>query len=307
MITVFGSVNLDIVMPVEDLPRPGETVLSEQYMMMPGGKGANQAYAASQAGDQVAMFGCVGQDSFADEALRLLQENEVDLTGICRGQSPTGCASIWVDSSGENEIVVASGANWDLTADQVPDDMLGPDSILLLQMEVNLEENWKLVKRAKELGSRVMLNVAPAGPVPEEVLEDLDFLIVNELEGQQVARSVYLDEAVPTKLPRLLHNKYGLTCILTLGGAGSLCFGPEGGWSVPSLPVNPVDSTGAGDAFVGTFAACLDGNMPMEDALRQGTVAAGLCCTEKGSQETIPTAEEVQARLADLTPSRKLV
>lgn len=306
MITVFGSINLDIVMPVDTLPRPGETVLGDRYMMMPGGKGANQACAVARAGSPVAMFGQVGRDSFADEALRLMQEKGVDLTGVGRGQTPTGCATIWVDGSGENAIVVASGANMDLKADQVPDEALSPDHILLLQMEVNPLENWKLVERAKKNGCRVMLNVAPAGHVPEEVLANLDFLLVNEVEGQQIARSVDLEEAVPTKLPRLLHSRYGMTCILTLGGAGSLCFGPEGGWSVPSLPINPVDSTGAGDAFAGTLAANMEQGTDIEEALRRATVAAGICCTSKGSQNTIPSATKVDEQLGDLPAVRKL-
>lgn len=306
MITVFGSINLDIVIPVESLPRAGETVLGKNYLMIPGGKGANQACAAARTGAQTAIYGNVGDDGFAQEALKILEESGVDLSGVRTVESPTGCATIWVDEGGENSIVVAPGANMKAIESQVDDAALSSDHLLVLQMELPHRENWKLIERAKKNGARVLLNVAPAGLVPEEILEKIDFLLVNELEGHRVAHNVGLDEPVPSRLPRALAKRYGLTCILTLGGAGSLCFGPQGGWSVPALPITPTDSTAAGDAFIGTFAAQIDQGEAMDLALRRAAVAGGLSCTYQGSQNTMPTAAEIDAELDRLPPIRKL-
>lgn len=306
MITVFGSINLDMVMPVDNLPQPGETVLGENYLMIPGGKGANQACAAALAGSQVAIYGQVGEDSFATEALRLLDENGVDLSGVIHGDRPTGCATIWVDASGENAIVVASGANMNVSAKDVPDSALTKDHYLLLQMEIDPKQNWALIDRAHAKGAKTMLSVAPAGIVPGHILEKVDILLFNELEGQAVAQSIGMDETTPTRLPRAMSERYGLTCILTLGGAGSLCFSPEGGWMVPALPISPVDSTGAGDAFAGTLAASLDQGLAIDEALKWAAVTSGITCMSKGSQNTIPARDVVESEMDRLPPIKKL-
>lgn len=306
MLVVFGSINIDIEMRVERLPRPGETLLSRDYMLSPGGKGANQALAAKRAGADVRFYGMVGNDYFAPVALQLLEEAGIDVEGIGTADAHTGCATILVDSGGENCITVGAGANLESKADQVPDSVLGPDTILALQMEVSEAQNWKLIERAAKRGAKILLNVAPAGMVPESILKAVDILVVNETEGRHVAAEVGLDVNQPTRLPRALANRYGLTCIMTLGGAGLLSFGPDGGWSVPGLPVSPVDTTAAGDAFVGNLAAALDVGMSMPEALRHATVGAGLSCTVEGAQAALPDAETVADRLKDLPESRRL-
>lgn len=306
MIVVFGSTNIDMVIQVEGLPRPGETVLSESYALHPGGKGANTAVAAARAGARTMLFGSVGDDAFAEPALAALRDSGVDLDGVQASARPTGCATIWVDGAGENSIVVASGANLDSRADQVPDRALGPDTIVALQMEVPLAENWSLVERAKRAGARILLNVAPAGTVPEAVLKSIDILVVNEFEASAVAAAVGLDAGQPTRLPRLLADRYALTCIATLGGAGALCFGPDGGFSVPALPVAPVDTTAAGDAFCGGLIAALDAGRDMTEALRYATVGAGLACTVEGAQSSLPDRAAIEAQLIKLPEARKL-
>ena len=307
MIVVFGSVNIDIEMRVGRLPRPGETLLSGDYLMTPGGKGANQALAAARAGDQVRLIGMVGNDNFGTFALDLLNEQGVDVSGVGEAEDEhTGCATIWVDDSGENSIVVGAGANLRARADQVPDALLTDKTLLMMQMEVTPAENWTLVKRAKARGARIILNVAPAGMVPDEVLRSVDFLVVNELEGQTVAAEVGLDVEQATRVPRALASRNGLTCILTLGGAGLLCFGPEGGWSVPGLPISPVDTTAAGDAFVGNLAVALDNGVAIDEALRWASVGAGLSCTREGAQSAMPHGDEIRAQLDKLPASRKL-
>ena len=302
MIVVFGSINIDMVMRVDALPRPGQTVLCDGYLMTPGGKSANAALAAARAGADVAMFGRVGDDNFAEAALALLRDAGVDVEGVGRSARPTACAAIWVDARGENAIVVASGANLDATADQVPDKALGPDTVVVLQLEVPARENWALVRRARANGARILLNAAPAGEAPGDVLDAIDFLVVNEIEAAAVAGNVGADPDQPAALARRLAEAHDLTCVVTLGGAGAVAVGPEGGFSVPVLDVEPVDTTAAGDSFCGALAAALDGGRDLESALRFASVGAGLACTKAGTQVSLPDRASIEARIADLPP-----
>lgn len=306
MIVVFGSINIDMVMQVPALPRPGETVLSGAYTLFPGGKGGNTALAAARAGACTQLFGRTGEDGFAEDALVMLRGGGVGLAGVLRSARPTGCATIWVDGAGENAIVVASGANLDSRADQVPEELLSPQTIVTLQMEVPSTENWRLVERAKNAGARVLLNLAPAGMVPESVLRLIDIIVVNELEAVALAADVGLGADVPSRVPRLLADRYSLTCIVTLGGAGALSFGPDGGFAVPALPIAPVDTTAAGDAFCGGLAAALDRGLALETALRYASVGAGIACMVAGAQSSLPDADAIAARLGDLPETRKL-
>jgi len=306
VIVIFGSINIDVVIQVDSLPRPGQTVLSDVYNLYPGGKGANTAVAAARAGASTYFFGQVGPDSFADRALTLLREAGVELEGVAISKRPTGAATIWVDAGGENSIVVASGANLDARADQVPDAALGPDTLVSLQMEVPVAENWAIIERAKAAGARVLLNLAPAGMVPETVLRSIDYLVTNEIEAAMLAGELGLDSDQPTRVPRLLAQRYGLNCIVTLGGAGALAFGPDGGYSIPALPIAPVDTTAAGDAFCGVLAAALDKGSGLYDALRRASVGAGLACRIKGSQSSLPGNEAIEESLADLPEGRRL-
>jgi ribokinase len=320
MIVVFGSFNIDFVMRLERLPEPGETILEGDYILVPGGKGANQACAAARAsrvsgaaegdGTRVAMVGKVGTDDWGRFATVKLEEAGADVSAVQRIETATGCAAIFVDKAGENTIVVASGANMKAEAAQVPDDLLGPDSWLVLQMEVPPEENWALIGRAKRRGARVMLNVAPAAPVPAAVLDDVDILVVNEIESRMVADSVGIASEDPLEIARRLSASHDLICLTTLGPAGAVAIGPEGGsegsWQVDPLEVTPVDTTGAGDSFIGTLAAALDGGTDLPQALHRASVAAGLCCTRWGTQSSFAWAEEIEARLADLAPARPI-
>ena len=190
MIVVFGGLNMDLVFPVQHLPRPGETVLGTRYQTVAGGKGANQAVAACRAGAATAMAGCVGQDAFGDLVVEELRAAGVNGSAIGRVDEPTGCAAIGVDSAAENQIMVASGANLRARADQVPDSFLTPETTVLLQLEVTIEENWRLLARAKSAGARTVLNAAPAHPIPGHVLADLDALIMNEHETETIALSL---------------------------------------------------------------------------------------------------------------------
>src|SRR5277367_1536419 len=183
MIVVFGSINVDVLVPVPRLPGPGETVLGGDYVVAPGGKGANQALAAARAGAAVTMIGAVGQDPFAETALSLLRRNGVYLTLVANVAQPTGCAIITIDPSGENQIAVASCANLSTSSTQVPDRLLDLKTVLLLQREVPAEQNAALIGRALQRGGRIVLSLAPAGPIAPARFEDIDFLIANEAEA----------------------------------------------------------------------------------------------------------------------------
>ena len=305
MITVFGSINVDVLMKVARLPRPGETVLCPDYTIAPGGKGANHACAASRAGGRVAMIGCVGNDSWTATAGRELTAAGVDVSAIHRTSLPTGCASVWIDQAGENSIVAAVGANADLRAAQVPDDDLGRDALVLLQMEAPAEENWALVERARGTGARIILNAAPAGPVPRLVLDRLHLLVMNATEASMVAHEAGIDAGLdPLTLARQLSQRHSLTCIVTLGRYGAVASSRDGDWAVKALPVTPVDTTG--DGFVGVLAAALDAGGALPQALRRASVGAALACLTVGCQSAYADAATIDAHLADLPPAHRI-
>ncbi len=317
MIVVFGSINADLVMAVETLPRAGETVLCPSYQVAPGGKGANQAAAAARAGAEVAMFGQVGADGFGDLAVQALADAGVDTGGVLRARAPTACAAIGVDKDGENQIIVASGANLQARADQVPDALLGPETTLVLQLEVPIEEIAALTARARRAGARIILNAAPAGPAPDAVLRSVDVLVVNGIEAEALCQEIGgqgiggqgiggQGTAGPEAAAMSLAETFGVICAVTLGGEGARAFGPEGAWSVDALRVTPVDTTGAGDAFVGVLAASLDSGCRFEQALHRASVGAGLACLAEGAQAALADGATIEARLSDLAPARPL-
>ena len=297
MITVFGSLNADLVCPVPQLPVPGETVTGPGYSVVPGGKGANQALAAARAGAPVRMVGSVGRDAFASVALQSLRADAVDLDSVAERDAPTACAFIAVDPAGGNLIVVASGANLETHAGQLEGVGFAEDGLLLLQMEVAHAENWKAVALAKAAGARVVLNLAPAGPVPAETLRQIDFLIVNETEAAQLGAQLGLAETAPEQIAARLAEDFVAHCVVTLGAEGVAAFGAAGRHRLPALPVEVVDTTAAGDAFVGGFAAALQAGLSMEPALAQGIVCGGLACRTLGAQPSLPAGAEIVAAL----------
>lgn len=283
MILVFGSINVDVVVPVAALPRHGETVLGGDCRLLPGGKGANQAMAARLVGAEVAMAGAVGADSFASVALEPLRRAGVD-TGLVRvANRPTGVAAIMVSETGENMIAVASGANLSARAADLPDAVFGPATLLVVQMEVPPEENAVAITRARIRGARVLLNLAPARPFDPALLPQIDLLVANAGEAAALAGEP------ATLAPRL---RQGL--VVTLGAEGAVAWFPDGGrFRVPALPIEPVDTTGAGDTFVGVLAAALDHDLPLAVALRRAAAAAGLACLGRGAQATMPDAAAI--------------
>lgn len=305
MITVFGSINIDLIVAVAALPHPGETVLGPGYRLAPGGKGANQALAAARAGGTVRMVGAVGSDDFAARALAELAAAGVDLSRVARVAEPTGAAMICVDARGENMIVVASGANRRVAADQLDAALLAEPGLLLLQMEIAPEANWTVVERARARGWRILLNAAPAGPIPAAALSRLDWLVVNGGEAMAVAASAGLAAGDPIAAARAIAAAAGPACIVTLGADGAAAAAEGALWRVGALPITPVDTVGAGDAFVGAFAATIDAGGTLPAALHRAAVAGGLACLTPGAQPSLPGAAAIAARMADLAgPSR---
>jgi ribokinase len=295
MIVVFGSLNVDLVTPVERLPGAGETVLGPGYALHPGGKGANQALAARRAGAEVTMVGAVGRDGFARIALELLAEDGVDLSHVARVEAPTGAAFIAVDAAGSNQIVVAAGANALATADAVEALKPGEGDLLLLQREVPESECLRAAQAMRAGGGRVILNLAPAGEPDPDLLALTDILIVNEHEALILAGSLGWTETQPDAIARRIDAERGIACIVTLGAAGAV--GWHGGVRrrLEAPAVEAVDTVAAGDSFVGAFAAALQAGFGFSGALQRGLAAGSLACTVAGAQPSVPRREAIEA------------
>lgn len=297
MLTILGSVNADLLFKVDRLPRPGETVLCPIYEMAPGGKGANQAAAAAKAGAETRFVGHVGADGYGPFVRQILLDASIECAGLAVSDKPTAIAVIGVDAAGENSIIVASGANLDTHQGQIADEDLAPGVTLLCQNEIRPEETAGILIRAKAKGARTMLNLAPAGPVAEATLDALDVLIVNELEARMVAG----DEQAPLlEIARTLASRHELTCVVTLGADGALAVDAGGSWRMGAMRIEPVDTTGAGDAFVGVLAAALDQGLSLPTAMHRAGVAAALACGSMGAQSGQPPRSVIDARLGDL-------
>lgn len=297
MVVVFGSINLDLVAQVARMPHPGETLRGRAFATVPGGKGANQALAAARAGADVKMFGAVGRDAFGAAALANLEASGVDLTGVIAVDAATGVAMIHVDAQAENAITVIAGANDETHAGQVPDEALRPDAVLVMQLEVPLAEVMALAGRAR--GTRIVLNAAPALALPEELLRMIDTLVVNESEAAFAAAQLGLPDA-PEEFAMEASAHYGCTVVVSLGSRGALA-AREGELILLAAPAtDAVDTTGAGDALVGAFAAALDRGASLRQALAEGVAAGSLACTQHGAQAALPVRAEIAALAATL-------
>lgn len=277
-ITVVGSINLDLVATAPSLPAAGETVTGATLARHPGGKGANQALAAEKLGAEVDLIGRVGDDAMADEALALMEEFGVDLSKVeVDVAAPTGVALIAVDPSGENQIVVAAGANHLVTPEQLPARIECP---LIVQLELPLETVEAAVGRAVGF---VCANLAPAQPVSEAMLRRCDLIIVNEIEAE------FYGDAL---------HRGGGRVVVTQGARGAEMYhrGVKTAWATPPEVV-AIDATGAGDAFVGAIVVAMLDGMEPKAALEFACAAGALAATRAGAQPSLPTRDEVEALL----------
>ncbi len=295
---VVGSINQDFVLKVERRPEPGETVTNAELSTHNGGKGANQAAAASLLGASVALLGRVGDDEFGEPLVRALEEKGIDTALVRRLQGEsTGAAFITVTPDGENAITVAPGANRALTRQDVDDasSSIREAKVLVAQMEVSPEIVGKAVEVSSSEGTRALVNLAPPFEVPKALLEKLDPLVVNEHEAAfLLGERVEGVDAALSAAPKLL-TLGPRAVVVTLGASGAVFAYEESAGHVPAPPAEVVDTTGAGDAFVGALAVKLARNASLEAATTYAARAGAAAVTREGAQGSLPTPEVVEA------------
>ncbi len=295
-IAVVGSLNMDLVVRTEQMPRPGETVHGRGFTTIPGGKGANQAAAAARLGAEVEMIGRVGEDDFGASILDNMRAQGVGTAQIVRDtKTPSGIAMIIVDRAGENSIVVAPGANGQITMQDVraAQRILAQMSYVIMQFEIPLPVVRETIALASGFGSRVILNPAPAYPVSSDFFEGLYCLVVNETEAETFTGLSVDNLDAAQEAGRALREKGIPVVVITLGAKGALLLTDECTVHVPAHQVDVVDTTAAGDAFVGGLAVGLLGGLEVVEAVRYATCAGTLATTVLGAQTSLPSAEQV--------------
>ena len=302
MILVFGSINADFFLSVKSLPRPGETVLCPSYTFYPGGKGANQAVAAARLGAEVMFAGSVGKDPFGVQVLKSLRDVGINLNRVNSKGTSTGTAFVVVEEDGENQIVVASGANLETCSNQIKDSDLSLCTHIVLQLEVPIKEIEDIIFRAKAAGCKIILNYAPANVIQPTAIECCDYLIMNEIE----ANSLFGQKKEVEEYAIKFSKRFDAECIITLGPKGSLLATREGLYKIDALEVEAIDTVGAGDMFVGAFSAGLFKGECTTSSLQKATVASGLACKFKGAQPSLVTPHLVESELHRLPLPRKI-
>ncbi|MDN7935125.1 ribokinase [Burkholderia metallica] len=295
-IAVVGSVNIDLVTRAPRLPVPGETLLGTDFQTVHGGKGANQAVAAARLGASVAMIGCVGDDAFGARLHDALAAEGIDLTHLDRiGGAATGVATITVDEGGANSIVVVPGANARLDADRIDAarEAIAGAAMLVCQLEVPVTTIARAIACASAHHTPVLLNPAPAQPLFDALLARVDYLVVNETEAESLTGIAVGDDASAVRAAEALRAKGVGNVLVTLGARGVCWRGGAGNGRLRATPVVAVDTTAAGDTFVGGFAAARAGGASMNDAIDFGQRAAAISVTRYGAQTSIPTRDEV--------------
>ncbi|MER8496430.1 ribokinase [Mesorhizobium sp. M1312] len=297
MIIVIGSINLDLIANVDRLPAPGETVRGSGFTTAPGGKGANQALAAARAGAKVHMVGAVGKDNFATEALALLRDGKIDLSGVGETFASTGTALIMVADDGENVIAVVPGANDSVVTGDLSKAFMKKGDVVLLQQEIPLQTVEAALDAARAAGAVAVLNTAPFRGEAAAFLGKADYVVANETEFDLYGEALSLSGRDRPARMRDYAGKTGRTIVVTLGVDGVLAATPADHLMVPALKITPVDTVGAGDTFCGYFAAGLSSGLPLDQALARAAAAGSLACLKPGAQPAIPLAKEVDAAL----------
>ncbi|MDI6868682.1 MAG: ribokinase [Coprothermobacterota bacterium] len=295
-VLVVGSINMDLVIRAPRFPQPGETVIGEEFGTFPGGKGANQAVAARKLGAEVRMIGKVGNDSFGLKLREGLAQEGVDVSGVSISDNQsTGVALIVVDQSGQNSIVVSSGANMSLS----PEDLGEHEGdfswarVVLFQLESPLETVLEGIKLAREKGAYVILNPAPARSLPQEIWKEVDLLVPNETEAAILANNS-LQSLDPERAAREFIRKGVKEVIVSLGEKGCLYASSQKVISHPAFNVQAVDSTAAGDAFVGALSVGMALGWKMEKSIAFASASGALAVTKKGAQSSLPYRKEVE-------------
>jgi len=296
-ILVIGSINMDIVNHVNHQVLPGETIRALRTTYSGGGKGANQAIAAAKAGADVVFAAAVGDDEMGGALLHLVEEAGLSSRYIVRKEGSSGLAFITVDQAGENQIILSPGANEKLSAADLETmrlfDGTKPIEMLLLQNEISWELNESLIETAHRRGVQVVLNPAPAIKVPVHVLAWVDTIILNETEAEHIAELPLTDANQAEEVAKVIVSMGVKEVLLTLGEQGSLYCNRDGVViQTKAFAVQAVDTTAAGDTFIGAFAAALSGKKSLQDSLQFASAAAALAVSKPGAQSSIPTKAE---------------
>ena len=296
-VVVVGSLNMDLVTRASRLPRAGETLIGQTFSTVPGGKGANQAVASARLGAEVSMIGCVGTDAYGTQLRDALLVEGIDCQAVSTVEGSSGVALIVVDDSSQNAIVIVAGSNGELTpvSLQAFDAVLQAADMIVCQLEVPMNTVGYTLKRGRELGKTVILNPAPAsGPLPAEWYASIDYLIPNESEATALS-GVTVDsiESAKVAATQLIQAGAGKV-IITLGSQGALFTDGQRFEHLQAPKVKAVDTTAAGDTFVGGVAAALANGKSEAEAIRFGQVVAALSVTRAGAQPSIPTLHDVQ-------------
>lgn len=298
-VVVLGSLNMDLVVRSPRMPRPGETILGEHFLTVPGGKGANQAAAAARLGASVEMIGRVGADAFGPTLVSNMRDQGVGVRHVTRDErASTGVALIVVDDAGENSIVVVPGANGRVPVGDVraAKDLFAGARFFVAQLEVPIPTVRAAIQMAREADVRVILNAAPAQRVDGEMMHGVYCLVVNEFEAQTLAgMAVCEDIESLSEAGQSLLELGVVMAVITLGAKGALLVTRERVAHVPARRVSVVDTTAAGDAFVGGLTAAFLEGLDLVDAVRYATCAGTLAATRLGAQPSLPSAEEVRA------------
>jgi ribokinase len=291
---VVGSINQDFVLKVERRPEPGETVTGAELSLFPGGKGANQAIAAARLGADVAMLGRVGEDAFGANLVQNLRNNGVDTSRVeTVSEAPTGSAFVTVTPDGENAIVVSPGANRSFGPEDIEaaSEDLSKTRVLVAQLEVDVEAVETAARIVAGNGGRFLLNLAPPREVSDTLLHLCDPLVVNQHEATLLLGYEARD---PEESARGLLDLGSTSTVVTLSHAGALLAAGDSSRHFPAPEVEGVDTTGAGDAFVGAFAAKLASGASLEEAVPYAVMAGAVAVTSEGAQGSLPTPEEIR-------------
>lgn len=295
-VVVVGSLNMDLVMRTPRVPVGGETLHGHEFSTLPGGKGANQAVACARLGAKVSMIGQVGNDGFGTTLRDGLAADGIDVSGVLQTTAVgTGVAMILVEDIGQNRIVLAAGANGALTPDDIEAQaaLIGGAAMLVLQLEVPMPVVERAIAIAHNAGVPVLLNPGPAKPLAEALWSQIDILIPNESEAELLSGIAVTDAASAYTAARVFRQR-GVKCVLiTLGANGVAVIDDAGERHLPAHVVKAVDTTAAGDTFIGGLTAGLVEGMAMDEAVALGQRASALCVTRHGAQPSIPYRREI--------------
>lgn len=296
-ICVIGSLNMDLVVNVDTMPKPGQTLLGSNFKEVPGGKGANQAVAMARLEANVSMIGKVGNDGFGKTLIEALNNDNVNTNHVHIDNCSTGVAFITVDKNAQNTIIVATGANFQLTKDDIDKNIecIKNSDIVVIQLETPLETVKYALQVAKDLNKYTILNPAPAVKLDDEIIRHVDLLTPNETELEIISEIKIENEDDINKAAKKIIENGVKELIVTLGSKGSLYINNERSFFKPAYKVEAVDTTAAGDSFTGALAVALSNNKTMEEAMDFASKVGALSVMKEGAQSSLPTLKDIES------------